>query len=317
MQRRELLIGAGALLSAGLPTLAWAQAGDYPKPGATLRYVVPFPPGGLTDVMARLVGQQLGERWKVSVVIDNKPGNGGQIGADVVAKSPPDGNTLLAITLTHAANVTLFAKAPFNFGNNSPLPPVDMSIIKTAPSSVQVGTNLDFTFAVKNNSASPRLFAEIFNRVNATKEFLSIDSSVMNIFSDADKSLPREWVTDADGREKFSKYLPFPAFSTTIENYPYPYVIGKLCWEFPGAVPSDWEAQNLRGSNHPATVADWKSALDATVLKQGAMNFIFHPHGWIRPDQMVEFVDYAVTKYGKKVKFLNFREADERLFPGP
>ena len=51
-----------------LPALGWqpgAAQADYPKPGATLRYVVPFPPGGLTDVMARLVGQQLAERWKV------------------------------------------------------------------------------------------------------------------------------------------------------------------------------------------------------------------------------------------------------------
>ena len=163
------------------------------------------------------------------------------------------------------------------------------------------------------NSASPRLFAELFNRANASNEFLTVDSSVMNILSGEDKSLPREWVTDTDGREKFRKYLPFPAFSTTIENYPYPYVIGKLCWEFPGAVPSDWEAQNLHGVTNRVTVADWKSALDATVLKRGTMNFIFHPHGWIRPDQIVEFIDYAVTKYGKKIKFLNFREAEERL----
>ena len=111
MQRRELMTAALALL----PGVAWAQAGDYPKAGATLRYIVPFPPGGLTDVMARLVGQQLGERWKVNVVIDNRPGGGGQIGADAAAKSPGDGNTLLAITLTHAANVTLFPKAPYNF----------------------------------------------------------------------------------------------------------------------------------------------------------------------------------------------------------
>jgi len=93
---------------------AWAQA-DYPKPGSTLRYIVPFPPGGLTDVMARLVGQQLGQRWGITVVIDNKPGNGGQIGADAAAKAPGDGYNLLAITLTHAANVTLFkGKAPYD-----------------------------------------------------------------------------------------------------------------------------------------------------------------------------------------------------------
>ena len=114
MQRRELLKTATLCL---LPTGAWAQ--DYPRAGATLRYVVPFPPGGLTDVMARQVGQQLAERWKVNVVIDNKPGSGGQIGAGEVAKSAGDGQTLLAITLTHAANATLYkGKASFDFAKD-------------------------------------------------------------------------------------------------------------------------------------------------------------------------------------------------------
>jgi len=101
--------------AAGVTTNALAQ-GEYPRSGATLRYVVPFPPGGLTDVMARLVGQQLGSRWGVNVAIENKPGGGAQIGADAVAKAPSDGYTLLAITLTHAANATLFrGRAPFDF----------------------------------------------------------------------------------------------------------------------------------------------------------------------------------------------------------
>ncbi len=163
------------------------------------------------------------------------------------------------------------------------------------------------------NSPSPRLFAEIFNRSTSAGLFLQADSSVMNIFTPADPALPRELITDASGKEKFRKYLPFPSFVTTIENYPYPYVIGKRCWEFPVVVPSDWEAQNLHGTNNPVTVADWKAALDATVLKQGIFNFIFHPHGWIASTQMVEFVDYAVEKYGRRVKFLNYREAVERL----
>ena len=116
-QRRDFMaLAGGSLLGAGLVSApAWAQA-DYPRAGASLRYVVPFPPGGLTDVMARLVGQQLGSRWGITAVIDNKPGNGGQIGADVVAKAPGDGYNLLAITLTHAANVTLFkGHAAFDF----------------------------------------------------------------------------------------------------------------------------------------------------------------------------------------------------------
>jgi putative membrane-bound dehydrogenase-like protein len=173
------------------------------------------------------------------------------------------------------------------------------------------------------NSPSPRFYAEMFNRVSSTLQFLTIDSSVMNLTTANDKSLPRALVMDGGNRERFRKYFPAETnsvtklslkwFGTTIEDYPYPYVIGKLCWEFPPMVPSDWEANNAQGPNNAQTVADWKAALDATMLKQGTFTFIFHPHGWIRAEQLLEFIDYADKTYGRKVKFLNFREAQERL----
>jgi len=85
---------------------------------------------------------------------------------------------------------------------------------------------------------------------------------------------PHVWVyltvKDEKGEERFKKYLPMDrSFVNTIENYPYPYVIGKLCWEFPCMTPSDWQAQHLHKSNNPQTVHDWKAALDCTVIKQG------------------------------------------------
>jgi tripartite-type tricarboxylate transporter receptor subunit TctC len=175
-RRRELVLGALALLPAAA---AWAQPTDYPKPGATLRYVVPFPPGGLTDVMARLVGQQLGERWKVNVVIDNKPGSGGQIGADAVAKSAPDGNTLLAITLTHAANVTLFPKAPFSFTKD--LRPVALlagsPMLIVVPASSKIMSLKELVAAAKGgklnagssgNGTPPHLTLALFNDLAKT-----------------------------------------------------------------------------------------------------------------------------------------------------
>ena len=181
----------------------------------------------------------------------------------------------------------------------------------------QISGNQPFAFRMpccdSINSPSPRFYAELFNQTNAAGQFLTINSSVMNITTPKDAALPRELTTDADGREKFRKYLPFASFVTTIEDYPYPYVIGNLGWEFPCVVPSDWEAQHIHGTNNPVTVADWKAAIDATVLKQGSFNLIFHPHGWIRNDQLVELIDYAVNKHGKKIKFLNFREAQARL----
>lgn len=99
-------------LAAALPGLAHAQA---PFPERNPRYIVPFAPGGLTDIMARLVGQKLGEIWNRAVVIDNRAGGNALIGADLAAKAAPDGHTLLAITLTHAVNATLFPNAPYDF----------------------------------------------------------------------------------------------------------------------------------------------------------------------------------------------------------
>ncbi len=173
------------------------------------------------------------------------------------------------------------------------------------------------------DSPSPRFYAELFNQVTPGGHFLTIDSSVMNITTAADPQLPRELTTEPGGRGRFQKFfvtqtnaqskVSMASFVTTIENYPYPYVIGRLCWEFPAALPSDWEAQNLQNTNNPATVADWEAGVDAAVLKQGTFTMIFHPHGWIRNTQLVELIDYAVGKYGKKVKFLTFREAQERL----
>lgn len=163
------------------------------------------------------------------------------------------------------------------------------------------------------NTPSPRFFSEVFNRKSKVGNFLRIDSSVFNVATPADKSLPREWLVDEKGDSRFRRYLPFPSFVNTIENYPYPYVIGRKCWQFPCVVPSDWEAQHVQKPNNPATVADMKLALDITVAKKGVFTFVFHPHGWIRNDQVVEFIDYAAKKYGDRVKFLNFQECADRL----
>ena len=161
------------------------------------------------------------------------------------------------------------------------------------------------------NTPSPRFYAGIFDQVGVDGSFLTIDSSIFNIITPKDTDLQREWVLDEDGKEKFRKYLPFPSFVNTIEDYHYPYVINKVCWEFPCSVPSDWEAQNINGENDPRSLADMKTAVDVAVQKQGVYTLVFHPHGWIENTQVVDLIDHAVSQYGDKVKFLTFREAQE------
>ena len=171
------------------------------------------------------------------------------------------------------------------------------------------------------NSVSPRFFAEIFQRRTEAGNFLSIDSSVFNVTTPRDATLPRALVLDEDGREKFRKYIPTDRgpYVNFIEDYPYPYVIGRLTWELPSMYPSDWAAQHFHGKNdvdgknHPGTIRDWQSALDVAVLKQGIFAITFHPHGWIQSHQVVRFIDYAVATYGSRVRFLTFGEIDRRL----
>ena len=131
------------------------------------------------------------------------------------------------------------------------------------------------------NTPSPRFWTEIFARTTDSGNHLAIDSSVFNIFTKEDATIPAELVTRDDGSSRFRHYVPFPSFVNTIENYPYPYIIGGVCWEFPCVVPSDWEAQHVQQPNNPMTVEDWNRALDITVLKQGVMPIVFHPHNWI------------------------------------
>jgi len=102
------LFGAAVVLSAIAP----AAAQTFPnKP---VRLVVPYGPGGATDTIARAVGQALSELWKQPVIIDNRPGAGGNIAADLVAKSAPDGYTILITTHGHAISPGLYKKLPFD-----------------------------------------------------------------------------------------------------------------------------------------------------------------------------------------------------------
>jgi tripartite-type tricarboxylate transporter receptor subunit TctC len=110
-RRKFLNLAAGAAAVSAVSNGAWAQT----YPSHSVRLIVPFPPGGPNDVFARLIGQWLYERWGQPFIIDNRPGAGGNIGTEVVAKASPDGYTLLLINSNNAVNATLYDKLNYNF----------------------------------------------------------------------------------------------------------------------------------------------------------------------------------------------------------
>lgn len=211
---------------------------------------------------------------------------------------------------------TLHHPCPLLHGGNFPLAAANfhgcVDLLSRVPNSVPVCFRMPCMDSI--NSVSPRFYAEIFNHKSDEGRFLTMSSSVMVLYTEGDPDQPAGYATDPDGRGRFAKYVAGNAgWVNYLENYPYPFVIGKIAWELPTFVPDDWQGQHLQGNGNPGTVADMKAAIDATARKHGVYTMTFHTANWIFNHQIVDVIDHAVNTYGSRVKFLNFREVQDRL----
>ncbi len=248
----------------------------------------------LRPILDRL--KRISGRAPVSIMTNTVAPNDPQLAAWLT-----EGLSLEVHTLTHPC--PCLGKEQFDSAANTYHGGVDL--LASIPGNKPVAFRMPCCDSM--NSASPRFFAEIFNRTSPHGRWLAVDSSVFMRFSDA----------------RFAKYFPtemrppvkvsLADYAGFIEDYPYPYVFGKLAWEFPCITPSDWQASNALGPKTAEMLDDWKTALDAVVRAQGVFTSVFHPHGWSTPEQWIALIDYAQSTYGARVKFLTFREALDRL----
>lgn len=113
INRRSFGCGiAAAGVALAVPAIARAQSG-WPKAG-TLRLIVPYPPAGATDIVSRILAERLSQIWGNQIIVENKPGAGGNIGSDYVAKAAPDGNTMLVVSVGLATNTYLYKSVPYD-----------------------------------------------------------------------------------------------------------------------------------------------------------------------------------------------------------
>jgi len=177
---RVLSAGYLLVLLAALVTATECNAQTYP--GGPIRIVVPFTPGGGTDILARIIGQKLTEAWGQPVLVDNRAGASGTIGAAVVAKAPPDGQTALITPAAYASNPALYKQLPYNHARD--LAPV--SLLASGPLVLVVHPSLpvksikeliafcrarpgDINFGSPGAGALPHLAAELFNSMSGIK----------------------------------------------------------------------------------------------------------------------------------------------------
>jgi tripartite-type tricarboxylate transporter receptor subunit TctC len=159
MSRQNTLRAVTGLLAALVAVPLLAQKVDWPT--RPVRFIVPFPPGGTTDPMARLVGSKLSPVLGQQFIVDNRPGASGSLGAGIAAKATPDGYTFLFVFDTHAVNPTLIPKLPFDTVKD--LAPV--MLVATAP------------MAIVTNAAKPyKSFGDVIKAAKAKPDSVTFGS---------------------------------------------------------------------------------------------------------------------------------------------
>ena len=171
--RQSAWLVALLLASAGVTT-AYAQ--NFPE--RPLRLIVPFPPGGSTDLLARLVGPRLTEVWQQPVIIDNRPGAAGNIGVDIAAKAPPDGYTMVVTSMSNAISMSYYRKLPYSLTGDLH----GVSLFSTQPNALIAALNLpaktmqemialakakpaQLTYASAGNGSTQHLMGELLKQL--------------------------------------------------------------------------------------------------------------------------------------------------------
>ncbi|GAA0836353.1 tripartite tricarboxylate transporter substrate binding protein [Cupriavidus pauculus] len=317
---------ASKLLRTSPLWLCWSLLAVAPAAGAQdwptrpIRMVVPYPPGGPTDIVARVVGQKLSERLGQTVVVDNRPGAGGNIGADAVAKSAPDGYTMLVATTAHAINMTLFSKPGYN--TRTDFAPVSMLtsgplVLVTAPST-PAGSVAELiamaranpgkvTFASSGNGQSTHLAAELFDSMAGVRmthvpykgsapaltDVMAGQATVM--FDTMLSAMP--FVRDGKLRAL--------AITGATRSPAAPDVPTMAQAGLPGYEATAWNAL-LVPAGTPAAVQSRLSEALKAVLNQDDVRARFASQGfaatWTSPADTGQFIAREIDKWGKVVK---------------
>ncbi len=312
-----------SLLGFALACIANAHAQNYPaKP---IRFIIPFPPGGPTDLMGRTAGDRLARAWNIQVVADNRAGAGGNIGTEMCAKSPPDGYTICMMTVAQSispaiykklgfdpvkdfSHVTLMALMPSMLTTHPTLPVKNVkelvALAKSKPG--------EMTYASTGNGTSPHMLMEMFKAMTGVNVIHvpykgqapavvdQIAGQIQLAFNTATTVLP--YVQSGKLRpiaiSTKERFPPMPDLQTVDES------------GVKGFDASSWQSV-VMPLNTPRDIVNKAYQELSSMLKSQDVRAKFLSQGALAsgmpPEEFTEFVKREMDKWAKVAKFANLR----------
>src|SRR5262245_25986544 len=322
LSRRHVLQVAASAAALVLPRVGHAQT--YPT--RPVRWLVPFAPGGSTDIIARLVGGYLAERLGPSIVIENKPGANTQIATQAVATAPADGYTLLFISTSAATNATFYDNLPYNFLRD--IAPVSGLVrspfILTVNNNVPAKTVAEFIAFAKANpgtinmastgvGTSPHLAGELFQVMTGTK-MVNVpyrgEAPAMNdmiagqaqvIFGSPAATLPHVQsgalrALGVTGTQRIAALADVPPIGDTIAGYEATTFYGV-------GAPRSTPAEIVDKLNREINAALTSPAIAARIAELGSALLIMSPAAFGR------LIADETEKWGKLIRSANIKPA--------
>jgi len=321
----KIIINLLRVALVGLLTVATSSAFAQAYPSKPIRFIIPFPPGGPTDLMGRTAGDRLAKAWNIQVVADNRAGAGGNIGAEMCAKAPPDGYTICMMTVAQVISPSIYKKLafdPIRDFSHVTLMAMLPSMLTTHPS-LPVKTVKEvlvlaksspgqLTYASTGNGTSPHMLMEMFSAMGGVKMVHvpykgqapavvdQIAGQIQLAFNTAATVLPHVEAGKLkpiaiSTRERFP---PMPSLPTVEEG------------GIKGFDGSSWQSVVMPANTPREIVAKVYQEL-ATMLKSQEVRDRFLAQGALAsgmaPEQFTAFAKLEMDKWAKVAKFANIR----------
>jgi tripartite-type tricarboxylate transporter receptor subunit TctC len=321
--RRSLIAATLSAVALGAIALP-AQAQDK-WPSKPITYVVPFPAGGTTDILARLIGQKLGPALGTTIIIDNRPGAGGNIGSDLVARAAPDGYTIMGGTISsHSINASLY-KLPYDplksfapitlIGTNANVlvvnPASPVKSVKDLIDAAKANPG-SLSFASAGNGTSQHLSAELFKTMaQIDMVHIPYKGSAPAIQDVIGGQVPLMFDTTVVAAPFIQSGKVRPLAVTSAKRVPsLPDVPTMAEAGVPGYDVVSWQAMFAPAGTPPAIVQRLHTEV-AAILKQPDVQerlakLGVEPSGML-PQQLAEFQAAEIAKWAKVVKAANIK----------